>query len=262
MRRAHFHAGAMASPVIHTQHPADWAADAGDPAWKIYERVIDAAQAARVPFALGGAIGLAAYTNAWRNTKDLDLFVLPRHRRRMIDVITKAGLIDYYDKLPYDRGWIYRAHADGVIVDTIWAMANRRAQVDQWWLSGPEVEMRGRKVKVVSAEAMLWDKLYIMQRERCDWPDIMNLLYAQGEFLEWESILRRCGKDKPLLAGALWMFRWLSPGAAAKFPEWLWLRLDLPLPQDAGADSVDRKHAAFLDTRPWYALNQTAPWAA
>jgi hypothetical protein len=252
----------MAGPVIHTQHPADWAADAGDPAWSIYERVIDEALAARVPFALGGAIGLATYTNAWRNTKDLDLFVLPRHRRRMIDIVTKAGLTDYYEKLPYDRRWIYRAHTGGIIVDTIWAMANRRAQVDQWWLSGPSVEIRGRRVKVVSAEAMLWDKLYIMQRERCDWPDIMNLLYAQGEHLEWESILKRCGNDKPLLAGALCMFRWLSPGPAARLPEWLWHRLELTLPLGESVQAVEHRHAAFLDTRPWYALKPPAPQAA
>src|SRR5690348_11997212 len=106
----------MASPVISTQHPADWAANSQDPAWSIYEAVIDAAIASRVPFALGGAFGLASYTGTWRDTKDLDLFVLPRHRRRMIDVITRAGLTDYFDKLPYDRGWIYRATTDGVIV--------------------------------------------------------------------------------------------------------------------------------------------------
>jgi hypothetical protein len=252
----------MASPVYSPQHPADWAAKSDDAAWNIYDRVIDAALEARVPFALGGAFGLATYTGTWRDTKDLDLFILPRHRRRMIDIVTKAGLVDYYDKVPYDRGWIYRATTDGVIVDTIWAMANRRSKVDEWWLSGPEVEMRGRKVKVVPAEAQLWDKLYIMQRERCDWPDIMNLLYTQGEFLEWESILKRLGNDVPMLAGALCVFRWLSPGVAAKFPEWLWDRLNLPRHGEAGNVEVDRARASFMDTRPWFAQEPAAPRAA
>ena len=252
----------MASPVFNPQHPADWAAKSDDAAWTIYERVMDAAIAAHVPFALGGAFGLASYTGRWRDTKDLDLFVLPRHRRRMIDIVTKAGLADYYDKVPYDRGWIYRATTDGVIVDAIWAMANRRAKVDEWWLSGPEVEMRGRKVKVVPAEAQLWDKLYIMQRERCDWPDIMNLLYTQGELLEWETILKRLGNDLPMLAGALCVFRWLSPGVAAKFPGWLWERLELPGTQGGNLPDVDRAHASFMDTRPWFAQEPAAPRAA
>ncbi len=250
-----------ASRAIHINvHPADWAADSQDPSWSVYEAVLDAAIADGIPFALGGAFGLATFTGTWRNTKDLDLFVLPRHRRRMINIVTRVGLVDYYDQHAYDRGWIYRATTDGVIVDIIWAMANRRAQVDPWWLDGPEVHIRGRRVKVVPAEAMLWDKLYIMQRERCDWPDIMNLLYTHGEHLEWETILTRMEKDTPLLAGALSMFGWLSPGAAARLPEWLWKRLDIPRPR--GSRRIDRQRAAFLDSRPWYALEPAAPSAA
>jgi hypothetical protein len=244
----------MASRSTYRQtHPADWTAELRDPAWNIYEAVIDAAEAAGVPFAVGGAFGLATYTNVWRDTKDLDLFVLPRDRRRMISLVTRAGLTDYYEQLPYDRRWIYRATADGVIVDTIWAMANRRARVDEWWLSGPEVLMRGRTVKVVPAEAMLWDKLYIMQRERCDWPDIMNLLYTQGVTLEWRTIFDRIGGDVPLLTGALSVFRWLSPGVSRRFPQWLWKAVQLPLPGPERPRAVVREHVTLLDSRPWFA---------
>lgn len=243
----------MATWVLQgNTHPADWAPELQDSAWPIYEQVIDAGIAARIPFALGGAFGLATYTGTWRNTKDLDLFVLPRHRRRWIALVGKAGLTDYYEKVPYDRRWIYRATSDGVIVDTIWAMANRRAQVDAWWFSGPEVSLHGRTVKVVPPSALLWDKLYIMQRERCDWPDVMNLLYTQGASMEWETVLERLGKDTPLLAGALSVFCWLSPGVARQFPEWLWDAVRLPRPGGRRSSLLNR--AALLDTRPWYAL--------
>ena len=53
----------------------------------------------------------------------------------------RCGMNDYYDVVPYDRAWIYRAHLDGVIVDTIWAMANKRSQVDEVWLNGPHVQL-------------------------------------------------------------------------------------------------------------------------
>jgi hypothetical protein len=253
----------MASLALSRQsHPADWASKTQDPAWVTYESVFDAAIAANVPFALGGAFGLATYIGTWRNTKDLDLFVLPRNRRRLIAVLDRIGFTDYYDQLPYDRRWIYRSTRDGVIVDVIWAMANQRAQVDEWWFSGPKVYVRGRQMRVVAAEAILWDKLYIMQRERCDWPDVMNLLYTQGATLEWETILRRLGNDTPLLAGALLLFGWLAPGAALRLPEWLWERLDIPQPQGRRVPVVDRRRAAFFDSRPWFAVQPLRKRAA
>jgi len=234
-------------------HPADVAGRISDNEWQIYASVIDAAIAAGIPFALGGAFALAVYTRVWRNTKDLDLYILPQHRERMIALLSGLGLTDYYDKVPYDRQWIYRATTDGVIVDLIWAMANHRAKVDATWITGPEVHIRGRAVKVLRPESILWDKLYIMQRERCDWPDVMNLLYEQGPQLDWEEVLARLDNDTSLLAGALSVFRWLAPGIARRLPQWLWKRVDVPPPAGQRLSRVDRRRAALLDSRPWFA---------
>ena len=192
----------------------DWCDKIGEPAWRVYSSVIDAAQENGITFALGGGFAVSTYTGNWRDTKDLDLYVLPRHRERMIDLLGFLGLVDYFDQRAYDRSWIYRATAGSVIVDTIWALANGRAEVDEAWMSGPEVEISGRRLKVIPPEVMLWDKLYIMQRERCDWPDVLNLLYTTGPGLDWNFILERLGGDADLLAGALSVFRWISPGIA------------------------------------------------
>src|SRR6185437_3416515 len=132
---------------------------------------------------------------SWRNTKDLDLYVGPAHKDEMIELLSALGFRDYYDEKPYDRWWIYRAVKDGTIIDVIWAMANHRQQIDDLWMSGPEVTLRGRRMKVLPAEAMLWDKLYIMQRERCDWGDVLNLMYAAGPSVDWEMLLGRIGED-------------------------------------------------------------------
>ena len=211
----------MTKPSELCTHPADWAAQIPEKEWQVYTAVIDAATAAGIPFAIGGAFGLAVYTAVWRDTKDLDLYVLPRHRESMIGLVQRLGLTDYFAQLPYDRRWIYRATTDGVIVDLIWAMANHRTQIDKLWMSGPEVQIRGRTVRAVPPEAILWDKLYILQRDRCDWPDAMNLLYTQAVNLDWTEVLDRLQGDAPLLAGALSVFRWLSPGVAAQLPRWL-----------------------------------------
>ncbi len=219
---------------------------------RLYRQVIDLASELEIPFALGGAFASASYTGCWRDTKDLDIYVLPRDHARLIEVVTSLGFADYYEKLPYDRWWIYRSIKDDVIVDLIWATANHRAQIDDLWLSGPRIDIYGRQVRVLPAEALVWDKLYIMQRERCDWPEVMNLLFAAGADLDWEYLLCRIGEDAELLAGALSVFRWLAPGRAATLPEWLWGRLAIPAPE-RGRPEVDDRRVSLLDRRAWFA---------
>ena len=221
--------------------------------WNVYQVILDEAAARQIPFALGGAFAVATYTGSWRNTKDLDLYVLPQHRDRMIDVLSRQGLTDLFADKPYDRWWIYRGTKDDAIVDIIWAMANHRAQIDELWMSGPQVEVRGRSLRVLPAEAMFWDKLYIMQRDRCDWPDVLNLLYATGADMNWQYLLNRIGdEDCTLVAGVLMVFRWISPGRAAELPGWIWERLGLPpMPEDPQEEIV-RRRVDLLDTRPWY----------
>ena len=223
-----------------------------DEQWRIYRQVIEEAQRRGIPFALGGAFAVATYTGYWRNTKDLDLYVLPEYRERMVEVLTDVGLTDYFDEKPYDRWWIYRAHSGDTIVDVIWAMANHRAHIDELWMSGREVELRGSTLKVLPPEAMLWDKLYIMQRDRCDWPDVLNLLYAAGREIRWEYVVDRMGADAELLGGILKVFAWIAPGRARELPEWLWDRVGVARPAGAGVAEIDKPHVDLLDRRPWF----------
>jgi hypothetical protein len=230
----------------------EWAGLIPESQWRIYRDVMQEADARGIPFAIGGAFAVATYTGYWRNTKDLDLYVLPEYRDRMIEVLKALGLEDYHPKAAYDRWWIYRATRDDTIVDVIWAMANHRAQIDGLWMSGPQADLHGRPVRVLPAEAMLWDKLYIMQRDRCDWPDVLNLLYSAGAEIDWDHLLRRIGEDRPLLAGALAVFRWISPGRASDLPRHLWRELGMEAPGPDERADIMRRRAGLLDTRPWY----------
>jgi hypothetical protein len=103
---------------------------------------------------------------------------------------------------------------------------------------------------------MLWDKLYILQRERSDWQDVFNLLYATGERVDWELLLGRIGEDTPLMAGALSVFRWLAPERARRFPAWIWPRVGLtPIRESSGAEPDDfvKRRVDLLDRRTWFA---------
>jgi len=219
--------------------------------WDVYRRVIGLARRRGLRFALGGGFAVATYTGQWRFSKDMDLYVRPDSRDAMIAVTRDVGLVDLYDRQPYDRGWIYRSTTDDVIVDVMWSMANHKAPVDEHWLSrGASIVINGEELRVLPPEEMLWDKLYVLQRDRCDWPEALKLIYAAGPCLDWEHVLRRVGEDVPLLTGVLSVFCWLCPGRAREFPSWLWKRVRLSHPQSG--ERIHRGHADLLDRRPWF----------
>src|SRR3989440_7110843 len=159
-----------------------WADAISEEEWDIYRSALAALRSTGVPFLLGGGFALATFTGRWRDTKDIDFYVHPRDRKRAVSALTQAGFADYYATRSYDRKWIYRSTRSGVIVDIIWSMANQRAQVDdQWFAHAQPVVIRGQELKVVPLEEFLWCKLYIIQRDHCDWTDIFNVMCTSGQ---------------------------------------------------------------------------------
>src|SRR5437879_9483579 len=71
--------------------------------WALYKQAIQAMRRAGVRFLVGGGFGLASYTGRWRNTKDMDFYILPSDRERAMQSLTEAGFADLYDSLPDDR---------------------------------------------------------------------------------------------------------------------------------------------------------------
>jgi putative nucleotidyltransferase-like protein len=220
--------------------------------WSLYKSVIQEARNRSVPFAVGGGLAAMTYAGQWRNTKDLDLYILSRDREEMIGVLTHLGFEDYFEKLAYDRKWIYRGEKDGNIVDLIWAMANQRAAVDETWLQGPEVEAGGELFRLLAPEDALWSKLYVLQHDRCDWPDALNVLYGVGSEMNWCRLLGNVGADVPLLSSLVSAFAWLCPEHAQKLPAWLWSALRLQRPQGDHSSELVRERARLIDSRPWF----------
>jgi Nucleotidyl transferase of unknown function (DUF2204) len=227
-------------------HRASWSQRLPDDQKRLYVRVLGEAKRRGLRFALGGGFASNVYTGVWRNTKDLDLFVLCRDRELFIALLSDLGLTDYYEQKPYDRSWIYRGWRDDQIVDVIWQMANHRAGVDEVWLeSGPSIELEGVRVPLIPPEETLWTKLYVLQRERCDWPDALNLISSLGPELDWTRLIERLGSDTALLTAVLSVFAWICPHRALGLPVWIWDRLQARRPEDG------EPRAHLLDSRPW-----------
>jgi hypothetical protein len=235
-----------------------WAGELPAEQWSVYERVLEAADRLGIRYAVGGGLAFSHYARRWRNTKDIDIYVMPAMKEAMIGIVQGAGLRDYYEVMGYDRNWIYRSHdGRGTIVDVMWQMANYRAEVDEAWLTrGDLVKLHGRTVRLLPAEELMWSKLYIMQRERCDWGDLLNIMYARGPALDWGHLLGRVGEDRRVLAGVLEVFVWACPDRARELPVGVWESLGIAGPA-VGVEEpeVDRGHIRLLDSRDWFGPN-------
>ena len=233
---------------------ADWPDRIPDKEWEIYQQAIKALESAGVPIALGGAFAVATYTDHWRNTKDLDVYILPEDRDRAVQAVTGAGFQDYYEVEEYDRTWIYRSYKGDVIVDLIWAMANANIDVDETWVKGGSIQqVRDKRLRAVPAEEMVWSKLYVLEKDRSDWPDVINIIAMDGDQMDWCHLVARLAGDLPLLTGVLAIFSWLDPGRAAELPAWLWGHLPLQEPPAPISMREIQRRAHSVDSRPWYA---------
>ncbi len=231
-----------------TRHPHLRFVRRGDTS-HIYAEVLRQTRRKGIPCAIGGGIAVGLYVPQRQSTKDIDIYVKPSDCDEMIALVTARGLKDYYAKLPYDRHWIYRSYKGDCIVDVMWGMPNRRAVVDDEWLTrGPEIEIHGERVRALPPEEVIWAKLYVLQRDRSDWPDILNILYATGPSLDWNHLIARVGADAALLEAVLSIFAWLCPARAAQIPAAVRRKIKMAARQPQGGVARDN----LLDTRPWF----------
>lgn len=220
-----------------------------------FEPVLRELERRGIPHALAGGIALAWYTRLGRNGGDLDLFILEQHRDAAVHALEACGYGDYYAVKPYDRSWIYRGHKDGIILDLIWQMANHRAQVDHLWLSrGPSLTTHGHRVQLIAIEELIYAKIYVLQKDRTDWPELVGLMHDHAESLDWGRLMELMGDDLPLLTSVVALLAWISPVRARVIPRRVWGDLGLRRPSAGMKESATpAQRAARLDSRPWYA---------
>ena len=80
----------------------------GDPALEVYREALLSLVKAKVPFLVGGAFALESYTGLVRRTKDLDLFVNPADRLRLMQRLSDCG---------FDTEWRFPESAEVATVE-------------------------------------------------------------------------------------------------------------------------------------------------
>jgi hypothetical protein len=210
-----------------------------------------------VPFLLGGAYAFGTYTGIVRHTKDLDVFVRPDGASRVLEAFARAG---YRTETTFPH-WLGKAFNGDDFVDVIYNSGNGRCPVDdEWFGHARKAEVLGVAVSVIPAEEMIWQKSYIMERERYDGADVAHLLRACGPALDWDRLLRRFGPHWRVLLSHLVLFGFIYPAEQDTIPRRLLADLTGRLLADRGKGGHGRPvcQGTYLSRMQY--LNDTERW--
>jgi len=202
--------------------PAPLRAALDPDAASLYLDALDALGASQVPFLVGGAYAYQRYTGVSRHTRDFDVFVRRGDVVRALAALEKIGL---QTELTFEH-WLGKAFRSHWYVDVIFGSGNGTAPVDDgWFVHAPDDEALGVPVKLVPPEEMIWSKGYIMERERFDGGDVIHLLRAKCQELDWERLLARFAPHPAVLLAHLLLFGFVYPDQRERIPAGVMERL-------------------------------------
>lgn len=183
-----------------------------------YCQVLDILNKSQIPFLVGGGFAFSHYTGITRYTKDLDLFVRPDDCPQILEVLSQNG---YRTELTASQ-WLGKAYCGEDCVDLIFNSANGVSEVDELWFEyAVEDQILGIPVRVCPVEETIWSKAFVMARDRFDGPDVVHLIRACSDRLDWQRLLRRFGNHWRVLFSHLILFGFIYPGERSRIPNWV-----------------------------------------
>jgi hypothetical protein len=173
-----------------------------------YRRVLETLLERHVEFLVGGSFAFYRHTGIERPTKDIDVFLRRTDLPFALESLREAG---FETDLVYPH-WLAKARCAGAAVDLIFSSGNGVSAVDDaWFASAPEATVLGLTVKISPVEELIWSKAFVMERERFDGADIVHLIAAQGERIDWDHLLERFGTNGRVLLAHLVLFGYVYP---------------------------------------------------
>jgi hypothetical protein len=182
---------------------------------QFYRTVIAVLKGANVPFLVGGAYALSTYTRINKRTKDLDLMIRRLDWPDVARALRGAGILA---RLSYPH-WLGKAQSNGALVDIIFSSGNGGCEVDAGWFEqAPTARILDSVVLLAPPEELIWSKAFVMERERFDGADVLHLVRALAEILDWRRLRDRFSGHEEVLLSHLVLFRYAYPGEADRVP--------------------------------------------
>jgi hypothetical protein len=187
-----------------------------DPDQKFYSDTLALLNKKKLPFLVGGAFALHHYTGISRDTKDLDLFCKASDLKQITGALEEIGCRTE-STFPH---WLAKAYSDGErFVDLIFSSGNGLCPVDdEWFMRAGKSEILGHSVPVMPSEEMIWQKAFIMERERYDGADVAHLIRATGKVMDWDHLISRFDEKWRVLLSHLILFGFTYPSDRGAVP--------------------------------------------
>lgn len=180
-----------------------------------YRRALRLLVDARVPFLVGGAYAFSHYTGICRHTKDLDVFV---HKKDVEAALAAFRVQGFHAETVFPH-WLAKVYEGDEFIDLIFSSGNALCPVDdQWFQHAVSWTLFDVPVSLAAPEEMIWQKIFIMERERFDGADVNHLLKACGRTLDWDRLLHRVGEHGRVLLSHLILFGYVFPNDADVVP--------------------------------------------
>jgi len=180
-----------------------------------YRSVLCALTDSGPPFLVGGGYALRPYTGLARASRDFDVFLRRKDVRR---ALRSAAGLGYATELTFPH-WLAKIRKGDHYVDLIFNSGNGLTPVDDdWFHHATRARVFDVDVRLCPMEEMIVSKAFIMERERFDGADILHLLYAGAERLQWPRLLARFGEHWEVLLTHLVLFGFVYPDHRARIP--------------------------------------------
>lgn len=116
------------------------------------------------------------------------------------------------------------------------------APVDEEWFAHAVPErVFGLPVRLCPPEEIIWQKAFIMERERYDGADVLHMLRACRDWLDWERLIRRFGDDWRVLLSHLTLFGFVYPDERDVIPDRVVRELTTRLRREQSCDPPDER---------------------
>ncbi|TAK35435.1 MAG: hypothetical protein EPO21_05990 [Chloroflexota bacterium] len=208
---------------------------------EVFGSALAALNQARVRYVLAGSYATHHYTSIWRDTKDMDIFLVPEDAPRSLGMLAAIG----FDTRMVDRHWLAKAFKGEYMIDLIFGQGNWLNPIDHIWFDRADSGMLfGHHVRFAPVEEVIWSKAYVAHRERYDGADIMHLIRYAHDKIDWDHIVARFNDHWDLLFSYLILYRFVYPSDRDDIPRRimheLTHRLDEQIDQLAPAERICR----------------------
>ena len=198
---------------------------------------------ARSPFLVGGAYAYGLHTGIVRRTKDFDVFMMEEDVQAALQLLSRAG---YQTEIAFPH-WIAKAFCGEDFIDIIFSSGNGLCRVDELWfqhaLDGTVLDLH---VKLSPVEEMIWQKSFILERDRCDVADVAHLLRHCGQRLDWPRLLARFAEHWRVLFAQIVLFDFIYPSHRDQIPQAVRRQLAKRSHEDAATEEGKECQGTYL----------------